>query len=181
MRITEGRIPGVLLIDNEIYKDSRGHFLELWRADSKAFPVFVQENLSVSSQNVLRGLHLQHPHSQGKLVMVLEGKVFDVVVDVRLGSPHFGKHATFELSAESYRQIYIPPGFAHGFYVLSERVTFMYRCTEFYDKSAELTVRWDDPDLGIPWPAGPKEVSQKDREAAPLKGIAFDRLPTFHG
>ena len=178
MRITEGPIPGLKIIENDIYKDSRGHFTELWRVN-KEFPPFVQENLSVSSQNVLRGLHLQNPSGQGKLVVALEGRVFDVAVDVRRGSPHFGKVACFDLSAENYRQVYIPPGFAHGFYVLSQRATFMYRCTDQYNKDAELTIRWDDPALNIPWPAGPKVVSDRDQAAPLLKAIPFDRLPSL--
>lgn len=179
MKISESSIPGLLVLEAEIYKDGRGHFLELWRADSKAFPPFVQENLSVSSQNVLRGLHLQNPHSQGKLVAVLEGRVFDVAVDVRRGSPHFGKHETFELSSDNYRQVYIPPGFAHGFYVLSEKATFLYRCTDVFHKPGELAVKWDDPALGIRWPQGPKIISDRDQSASPLSSIPLDRLPSF--
>lgn len=179
MKITAGKIPGLLIFEPEVYRDSRGHFMELWQKETYPLPPLVQDNLSVSTRGVLRGLHLQHPHGQGKLVTVLEGEVFDVAVDVRKGSPHFGAYECLILSSENYRQFYMPPGFAHGFYVLSERATFLYKVTAYYSKPSELTVKWNDPDIGIPWPTGEVVLSEKDKVGTPLHAIRPELLPSF--
>ncbi|MEO7457521.1 MAG: dTDP-4-dehydrorhamnose 3,5-epimerase [Gemmatimonadaceae bacterium] len=172
MEVSETELPGVLLVQPSVHGDERGFFLETFRqveyaAAGIAGP-FVQDNLSRSRRGVLRGLHFQHPHGQGKLVQVLEGEVFDVAVDVRLGSPFLGKWVGQMLSSETKQQLYIPPGFAHGFLVVSAEALFSYKCTEYYDPASELTLRWDDPALGIEWPACDVLVSAKDRAAITL-------------
>src|SRR5690606_18736040 len=164
--------------------DARGFFLESWhqaRYAEAGLPPFVQDNVSRSSRGTLRGLHAQEPFGQGKLVQVLDGEVFDVAVDIRVGSPTFGRWAGEFLSAANHRQIYIPPGFAHGFCVTSERAIFAYKCTEFYHPETEFSIAWNDPDLNIAWPVDAPIVSQKDARAARLKDIARDRLPSFRG
>jgi dTDP-4-dehydrorhamnose 3,5-epimerase len=141
----------------------------------------VQDNLSRSARGILRGLHLQHPAAQGKLVYVLEGEVFDVAVDVRVGSPSFGRWAAATLSSRDHRQVYIPPGFAHGFCVVSESALFAYKCTEPYAAANEVGVAWNDPALGIPWPMAEPVVSDKDRAHLPLARIDPARLPRWAG
>ena len=185
MKVTKTSLPGVMIFEPKVHGDARGHFVELWAADrysdgGAALP-FVQDNLSVSGRGTLRGLHLQHPHAQGKLVTALQGEVFDVAVDVRVGSPHFGKWFGTTLSSENYRQLYVPPGFAHGFCVVSERATFAYKCTDTYHPETELSVLWNDPEIGIEWPVAEPTLSAKDREALPLSQIAAERLPRFEG
>ncbi len=181
MNVTASPLPGVLVVEPKVYRDDRGHFVEAWsqaRYEAAGLPMpFVQDNLSVSRRGVLRGLHLQNPHGQGKLVMVLQGSVFDVAVDVRVGSPHFGQWYGVELSGESGRQLYIPPGFAHGFAVTSAEAVFLYKCTTTYRPDCELSVRWDDPALGIAWPVADPVLSPKDAQAPLLNEIAPDRLP----
>lgn len=179
MKITEAEIPGVLLIEPKVFPDPRGHFLELYQGQRYPLPPLVQDNISVSTKGVLRGLHLQNPHSQGKLVTVLQGEVFDVAVEVRRGSPHFGRWVGYHLDGKSYRQLYIPAGMAHGFYVLSESATFLYKCTDYYSKASELTIRWDDPQIGITWPGGEKFLSEKDEQGIRLADIDPARLPAF--
>ena len=180
MTVKPTALPGVLLIEPRVFRDGRGHFLETWhearyREAGIAGP-FVQDNVSVSTRGVLRGLHVQNPHPQGKLVGVLEGAVWDVAVDVRPDSPTFRQWVGCTLSGENGHQLWIPPGFAHGFVVTSERAVFAYKCTDVYRPEAELTVRWDDPALGIAWPVEAPELSAKDA-AAPLLGeIGADRL-----
>src|SRR5688572_3366920 len=142
---------------------------------------FVQDNLSRSARGVLRGLHLQHPFAQGKLVYVADGEIFDVAVDVRVGSPSFGRWFSATLSSENKRQLYIPPGFAHGFCVTSDHATFVYKCTELYHPEAELTVAYNDPDLAIPWPVRDPVVSAKDAKGVPLAQIDPGRLPVYSG
>ncbi len=137
---------------------------------------FVQDNISVSKRGALRGLHFQNPNPQGKLVTVLQGEVLDVVVDLRRGSPDFGKWEAVKLSSDNKLQFYIPPGFAHGFLVLSETAMFYYKCTEFYSPKDEMTLRWNDPGIGIDWPAGDPIVSDKDAKGLLLKDIPPDRL-----
>lgn len=174
-------IPGLLLIEPLVHGDARGFFMESYSRDRYAeagLPrEFVQDNLSLSARGILRGLHLQHPHGQGKLCSVLEGEVFDVAVDVRVGSPTFGKWKGVTLSSENKRQVYVPPGFAHGFCVLSERALFLYKCTDFYSAPSELGVAWDDPDIGIDWPVDAPRLSDKDRENPRLKDIPREALP----
>ena len=156
MKVDTMQIPGLLVIEPVVHGDERGFFMEAYSRDRYAeagLPrEFVQDNLSLSAHGTLRGLHLQHPHGQGKLCSTLEGEVFDVAVDVRVGSPTFGRWAGVTLSASNKRQLYVPPGFAHGFCVVSERALFLYKCTNFYSASSELGVAWDDPDIGIDWP-----------------------------
>lgn len=173
MTVTELRLPGLLLIEPDVYRDDRGSFMETW--NERAYrglgieATFVQDNLSSSKHGVLRGLHFQDPHPQGKLVSVPQGKVFDVSVDLRAGSDTYGEWAATTLSAENARQLYIPEGFAHGFLVLSEQALFHYKCTDFYHPEAEGSVRWDDPELDIEWPMEDVTLSEKDA-TAPLLG-----------
>jgi dTDP-4-dehydrorhamnose 3,5-epimerase len=185
MKITPLALPEVLLIEPRVFGDHRGFFFESWSAQRFAeldvAPAFVQDNISFSSRGTLRGLHLQHPHAQGKLVMALTGKVFDVAVDVRVGSPTFGKAVGQELSDENHYQMYVPPGFAHGFCVLSETAHFAYKCTDGYHPETELSVRFDDPDLGIPWPNLAFKLSAKDEAALRLRDIPEARLPAYRG
>ncbi len=181
MKIESREIAGVIVIDPDVFEDSRGYFLETWSRDRYAragvAESFVQDNVSLSCRDTIRGLHLQHPHGQGKLVHVLQGEVFDVIVDVRLGSPTFGRWIATTLSAANHRQIYIPPGVAHGFCVTAEDALFTYKCTEPYHPEAELGISWDDPDLAIPWPAAAPRLSPRDAGFPLLRDIPRERLP----
>ena len=187
MNIIATNLPEVLIIEPKVYGDQRGFFLESFneRAFGEAVgytPHFVQDNHSRSSEAVLRGLHLQRqPHSQGKLVRVSAGCVFDVAVDVRRGSPTFGKWAGTELSADNFRQLWIPPGFAHGFLVVSGSADFLYKTTDYYVPASEVTIRWDDPDIGIAWPlnAGQSPTLSARDSAAPLLRDAQATLPQY--
>ena len=140
---------------------------------------FVQDNVSLSAKGILRGLHLQQPNAQGKLCFVLEGEVFDVAVDVRVGSPTFGQWEGVTLSSMNKRQFYVPPGFAHGFCVLSERAMFSYKCTSFYSAPSEIGVAWNDPEIGIEWPIAQPKLSAKDELNPPLRDIPADSLPRY--
>lgn len=187
MNVVETSIGGVVVIEPRVFGDSRGFFLESFsetRYRAQGIPPlrwggFVQDNLSRSARGTLRGLHLQRPHDQGKLVTVLEGSVIDVAVDVRVGSPTFGRHVRVELSAENKRQLWIPPGMAHGFCVTSDSALFFYKCTDYYHPEAEVGVAWNDPELGIDWPTTSPTLSSKDAAAPRLRDIARDRLPPF--
>ncbi len=156
MRFTPTAIPEVVLIEPEVHGDARGFFMETWHAERfRAAGIgagFVQDNHSLSVRGTLRGLHYQLCHPQGKLVRVVRGAVFDVAVDLRRGSPHCGRWVGMELSAENKRQLWIPAGFAHGFYVLSPEAEFVYKCTDYYAPECERVLLWNDPELGIPWP-----------------------------
>ena len=169
MNVSETALPGVLLIEPRVFSDDRGFFLEtfqLERYGTAGVPtVFVQDNLSRSVRGTLRGLHFQEPKAQGKLVQVTRGTVLDVVVDVRRGSPTFGRWLGMELSGDSPRQLWIPPGFAHGFCVTSESADFWYKCTAPYAPAAERSIRWDDPAIGIVWPVQQPLLSKKDANA----------------
>jgi dTDP-4-dehydrorhamnose 3,5-epimerase len=174
MKITSTSLPEVLILEPKVFGDSRGFFMESYnrRAFNEAVGhdvEFVQDNHSRSTRGVLRGLHYQlPPHAQGKLVRVVQGAVFDVAVDVRRGSPTFGKWDGVELSAENHRQLWIPPGFAHGFLVLSAVADLLYKTTDYYSPADERAMRWDDPDIGIRWPLTTlPALSQRDA-AAPL-------------
>jgi len=184
MKVTAAKIPGLLIIEPTVYADTRGFFMETYSQDRYAkakLPTrFVQDNLSLSMQGTLRGLHLQHPHGQGKLCTVFEGEVFDVAVDVRTGSPSFGQWEGIRLSSESMRQLYIPPGFAHGFCVLSDRALFSYKCTEIYTSENEIGVAWNDEDIGIEWPIDDPCLSHKDSRNPRLRDLPPDRLPRYH-
>ncbi len=176
MKVTETAIPDLKIIEPQVFGDERGYFTETW--NQKVFDrlvtetKFVQDNQSLSCQGILRGLHFQSKFPQGKLVRVTEGEVFDVAVDLRKNSDTFGKWEGVILSSENKKQLWIPPGFAHGFLVLSEKAVFNYKCTEYYFPEHEHTLRWDDPNLNINWPLDtPPVLSKKDME-----GINFSDL-----
>ena len=180
MQIIKTSLPGAIIIEPDVFGDARGFFLETWNrqryAEIGLDIDFVQDNLSYSQQGTLRGLHFQNPRAQGKLVYVLIGEVYDVSVDVRHGSPTFGQWIGVTLSAENKRQLYVPPGFAHGFCVTSENALFAYKCTECYDPKSEGSVLWNDPELGITWPVSEPRLSEKDRHALRLRDIPPGRL-----
>lgn len=184
MKITPTRLPEVLLIEPDVFGDSRGFFLESWHKEKYAASGldvdFVQDNHSRSGQGVLRGLHYQLDKPQGKLVRVVTGSVFDVAVDIRKGSPRFGQWVGMELSEENQHQLYVPPGFAHGFCVLSETADFLYKCTEFYAPKDEHGISWDDPDIGIDWPGKDFRISDKDTRNDPVEAM-YDLLPLYSG
>jgi len=184
MRVITTDLPGVLVIEPRVFGDARGYFLESWQqrryAEHGMVEGFVQDNQSYSRRGVLRGMHIQHPHAQGKLIAVLVGEVFDAVVDVRRGSPWFSRWTGAVLSGDTKRQLWVPPGFAHGFYVLSNEALFSYKCTDYYHAEHEFSVRWDDPAIGIEWPlSGPVVLSAKDRAAPILSAIPPERLPEY--
>jgi len=184
VKIIETALPEVLLVEPTVFGDHRGFFLETWNRQrylEAGFPdvTFVQDNHSRSRKGVLRGLHFQLNHPQGKLVQVATGAVFDVAVDIRVGSPHFGKWVGYELSEENHRQLWVPPGFAHGFCVLSETVDFIYKCTDLYRPDDEGGVLWNDPEIGIDWHVDAPLLSEKDKQYPSLSQIAADRLPQY--
>ena len=168
MKVEETALPGVLLLKPRIHRDSRGAFQETWNLrtmQEAGLPTtWVQDNFSVSKKNVLRGMHYQIAQPQGKLVRVVYGAVLDVAVDLRRSSPHFGKHVAIELSEENGATLWIPPGFGHGFLALAD-VGFTYKVTEYYSPTAERTIRWNDPDLAIRWPADASSIIISDRDA----------------
>jgi dTDP-4-dehydrorhamnose 3,5-epimerase len=181
MNVTATDLPEVLTIEPKLFGDRRGFFLETYQlpryTDFGVGRPFVQDNMSRSSYGVLRGLHLQNPMAQGKLVTALRGRVLDVAVDVRLGSPNFGRHVAVELSEENRRQLWVPRGFAHGFVVLSETADFFYKCDELYSPHDEISVRWDDPAIGISWSVESPSLSAKDAAAPLLSEIK--NLPVY--
>jgi len=181
MTVTETALPGLYVIDLDVYADERGDFRETWNAHAYAEQGlgsgFVQDNLSRSKPGVLRGLHFQNPHPQGKLITVLQGTVYDVAVDIRAGSGTFGEWHGTRLSAENARQLYVPEGFAHGFVVTGKtEALFHYKCTDVYAPEAEGTIRWDDPALGIDWPVEDPLLSEKDRTAPGVDALPDDRF-----
>lgn len=183
MNVIETELPGVLLLEPKVFGDARGFFMETYHSkryrDAGIREEFVQDNLSFSAKGVLRGLHFQKPNAQGKLVYVLQGEVFDVAVDIRKGSPQFGKWFGKVLSAENKRQLYIPPGFAHGFVVTSETALFAYKCSELYDPASERSIIWNDPGIGIDWPLRQPALSGKDAAAPTLAAIDRSFLPEY--
>lgn len=184
MNIEQTPLPGVLLVHPDVFGDHRGYFKESWNqrkyAEQGLAVDFVQDNLSFSRKGILRGLHFQNPMAQGKLVQALQGEVFDVAVDIRKGSPHFGQWYGVVLSAENHLQLYVPEGFAHGFCVLSDTALFAYKCTEFYNPQTEFSLRYDDPDIGIAWPLdGEPSLSAKDINAVSLKDFPAESLPVY--
>lgn len=185
MTVEETGLPGVLLLKPPVFGDARGWFRETWRAERYAeagIPDrFVQDNVSFSGRGVLRGLHFQQPHGQGKLLSVLCGEVWDVAVDVRAGSPTFGRWTGCVLSAGNGWQLWIPPGFAHGFVVTAAEAVLSYKCTAAYHPDAESTLRWDDPDLAIAWPVTSPTVSDRDAAGTRLRDLPRERLPRFGG
>ena len=183
MRVTETALPGVLLLEPRVFRDSRGAFLEVWQQERYAglgiAPTFVQDNVSRSAAGVLRGLHVQYPQSQGKLVSVLRGEVFDVAVDIRRGSPTYLRWVGCRLSCENAHQLYVPAGFAHGFVVTSDEAVVFYKCTVPYRAEFDLSIAWNDPEIGVEWPVAAPTLSDKDARAQPLRAIAPDRLPSY--
>lgn len=180
MKVRPTAIPDVLVIEPKVFGDERGFFVETWHAaryaESGLRFQFVQDNHSRSAGGVLRGLHYQIGRPQGKLVGVVRGEVFDVAVDLRRSSPTFGRWVGETLSATSHRQLWVPPGFAHGFYVTSDSADLMYKCTDFYSPEDERTVRWDDPTLGIEWPLRGTAPVLSAKDSA---GLALRDAPTF--
>ena len=185
MKVIETKLPGVLIVEPKVFGDARGYFLESFQAaryaEAGMAGPFVQDNLSFSRRGILRGLHLQNPRPQGKLVQVLQGEVFDVAVDVRVGSPTFGQWEGVVLSQENARQLYVPPGFAHGFLVTGETALFAYKCTDYYAPQSEISVLWNDPDIGIEWPRIEPQLSAKDAAGLRLADIDSARLPKYTG
>lgn len=183
MNVIETNLPGVLIIEPKVFGDSRGFFFETWHKaryeEAGIKGNFVQDNCSFSVKGVLRGLHFQNPNTQGKLVAVLQGKVFDVAVDIRIGSPTFGQWTGVILSGENHQQLWIPEGFAHGFCVISDTAYFSYKCTDLYTPPAEGGIIWNDPDIGIEWPTAQVTLSDKDQLYPRLKDVAPERLPKY--
>ena len=176
MRFTPTALPEVILVEPDVHRDERGFFLESYHAEKYSQGgirgPFVQDNHSRSVQGTLRGLHAQLRRPQGKLVRAVEGEMLDVAVDIRPGSPTFGRWVAARLSGENFRQLYIPSGFAHGFCVLSPVVHVEYKCTDFYDRADEIAIAWNDPDIGIDWPIAEPMLSAKDQAAPRLRELA---------
>jgi dTDP-4-dehydrorhamnose 3,5-epimerase len=183
MKIITTFIEGILIIEPKTFKDKRGFFMETYNQDrytkSGINATFVQDNLSYSMKNTLRGLHFQIKHPQAKLIQVISGKIFDVAVDLRPGFATFGKWTGFHLSGENRRQVFIPEGFAHGFCVLSESALFHYKCSDFYAPDDESGIIWSDPDIGIKWPVENPIVSEKDKQYQKFSELIADELPSF--
>ena len=181
MKIIDIELPGVKIIEPDVFPDGRGFFLETFQEKRyREFGIdvsFVQDNLSFSTKNTLRGLHYQYPHAQAKLVQVVQGDVLDVIVDIRRGSPTFGRWRGIRLSQENHRQLFVPAGFAHGYCVLSDSAVFTYKCSDYYAPDCEKGVLWSDPDIGIDWPAKDPILSEKDGLYPCLRDIAPDDLP----
>ncbi len=181
MKLIETGIPGLVVVEPVVYGDSRGFFMETWNADrygACGLPDrFVQSNISRSAAGVIRGLHYQHPCAQGKLVSVLQGRVFDVAVDIRSDSPTFRQWAGVELSASNHRQLYVPEGFAHGFCVLGDSALLSYLCTTPFNAECDAGIAWNDPDIGIEWPLEPQSLSARDRMAPRLRDVPVECLP----
>jgi dTDP-4-dehydrorhamnose 3,5-epimerase len=174
-RFLRQALPDVILVEPDVHRDDRGFFLETWQRErwreSGIAGEFVQDNHSRSARGVLRGLHLQVRHPQGKLVRCVEGEVYDVAVDVRPGSATFGQWTAATLRADDFRQLWVPQGFAHGFCVVSEHAQFEYKCTDFYAPGDEITLAWDDPSLAIPWPTTEPSLAEKDRRGLSLAEV----------
>ena len=182
MNVIETVIPDIMIIDPEIFEDSRGFFMETFheqKFSDRGLPVrFAQDNHSYSVKGTLRGLHYQLKYPQGKLVRVVRGEVYDVAVDIRVGSPYFGRWVGEILSEQNRRQIYIPPGFAHGFCVLSDCADFLYKCTEIYEPQDDYGILWNDPDIGITWPELDYIISKKDQRHLCLEDLK-SKLPQY--
>jgi dTDP-4-dehydrorhamnose 3,5-epimerase len=183
VKVSSLDIPGALLIEPSLFRDLRGVFCETFHAQRYAeaglSDRFVQDNFSRSVRDTLRGLHFQEPHAQGKLVMVVEGAVFDVIVDIRRGSPTFRTWQGVELSSDNYRQLYVPAGCAHGFCVTTEEAAVLYKCTDFYSPKDERGIIWNDPALGISWPVAAPLLSPKDQTYRTLTAM-HEELPDYH-
>jgi dTDP-4-dehydrorhamnose 3,5-epimerase len=185
MKVLKTGLPGVLIIEADVFKDGRGYFMETYHrkryAEAGIDCPFVQDNLSYSTRGTLRGLHYQYPHDQAKLVQVITGEVFDVAVDIRRGSPAFGQWTGEYLSDKNKRQLFIPKGFAHGFCVLSDTAIFLYKCSNFYAPDSEKGVLYSDPDLAIDWPVNEPILSDKDSKYPRLKDVPGKHLPGVKG
>ena len=183
MKVLPTEIGAVVIIEPEVFGDQRGFFLESFQrrryGESGIDTDFVQDNISFSVRNTLRGLHFQNPRGQAKLVQVLEGEIYDVAVDIRRGSPTFGQWTSALLSGDNHRQFFLPAGFAHGFCVISETALFMYKCSEYYAPESEAGICWNDPDLAIPWPIQNPILSQRDSNFPQLRAIDPNRLPVY--
>jgi dTDP-4-dehydrorhamnose 3,5-epimerase len=182
MQIIPTNLPDVIEVIPDVYSDSRGYFLETYqniryKANGIKFS-FVQDNLSYSKKNTLRGLHFQHPNGQGKLIQVVKGEIYDVAVDVRRNSPTFGQWVGVVLSDTDIKQLFVPAGFAHGFYVISKEAYVLYKCTEYYSSECELGILWSDPFIGIDWPTQTPLISPKDGRNLPLNEIVPSQLPS---
>jgi dTDP-4-dehydrorhamnose 3,5-epimerase len=175
MKVTLTEVPGLLVLQPQRFEDNRGFFEELYSnsryAELGIRAPFVQDNFSRSSRGVLRGLHLQNPNAQGKLVSIVRGAILDIAVDVRIGSPAFGRHVSMELSEENHCQLYLPRGCAHGFVVLSDSADFLYKCDAYYSPKDELVIRWDDPALAIDWRVSHPAMSPRDAQAPLLADV----------
>jgi dTDP-4-dehydrorhamnose 3,5-epimerase len=182
VRVTSTAIPDVLIVEPDVHADGRGFFLETYHADRyRQHGIdgpFVQDNHSRSVAGTLRGLHLQLQRPQGKLIRVIEGEILDVAVDVRRGSPTFGRWVGVSLDAQSFKQVYVPPGFAHGFCVVSPIAQVEYKCTDLYDPAGEIGIAWDDPALAIAWPVADPVLSPRDQRH-PLLAAVLDQLPAY--
>ena len=183
MKSIETSLPGVLEIQPQVFRDARGFFFETYHkihfAEFGISGQFVQDNHSSSIKGTLRGLHYQLRHPQAKLCRVIEGEALDVAVDIRAGSPQFGNWASVHLSAKDQNQIYIPAGFAHGFLALTDRVQFLYKCSDFYDPKDEFGILWSDPDLAIDWGVDNPLVSEKDAKCPRLSAVPIQSLPQY--
>jgi dTDP-4-dehydrorhamnose 3,5-epimerase len=183
MKVLSTELDGALVIEPIVFGDQRGFFLESFQKqryrDAGIDTEFVQDNISFSVRHTLRGLHYQYPRGQAKLVQVLQGEIYDVAVDIRQGSPTFGRWAGVVLSGENRHQFFLPEGFAHGFCVMSATALFMYKCSAYYAPEDEGGICWNDPDLGIPWPVQAPILSERDRTLPPLSGVVSHRLPVY--
>jgi len=183
LKFIETSLPGVIIVETDVYKDSRGIFMETFHqkkyADGGISKPFLQDNFSRSRKGTLRGLHYQLNHPQAKLVYVTTGEIYDAVVDIRIGSPTFGKWVGIYLSSENRRQIFIPEGFAHGFCVLSETTDFVYKCSDMYYPGDDHGILWSDPEVGIDWPVKAPLLSEKDRRLFPLNETPQELLPLY--
>lgn len=181
MKFLETDLPGILIVEPDVFEDPRGYFMETHHrdkfADAGIAHPFVQDNHAHSVRETLRGLHFQEPHPQGKLVRVVSGKIFDVAVDIRRDSPDFGRWVGVELSSENRRQLWVPPGFAHGYCVLTDDCDVIYKCTQIYSPEHDHVIAWNDPDIGIEWPVSEPVLSDRDRAAPLLEEVA--RRPFF--
>ena len=181
MKVVETKLPGVRLLESSVHRDTRGYFEEVFRHQNLSLlgdgSQLVQDNHSRSQKNVLRGLHFQEPHAQGKLVRVLAGSLQDVVVDVRRGSPNFGQWCSFDLAAGDGKSLWIPGGFAHGILALEDNTDLFYKVTNYWSPEAERTIRWDDPDINITWQSDTPLLNKNDAQAPYLRDIA--ELPKY--
>ena len=184
MRFLATALQGVVIVEPDVHRDGRGYFLETYHAEryreGGIDGPFVQDNQSRSAGGTVRGLHLQRRRMQGKLIRVIEGEIYDVAVDVRRGSPTFGRWVAVTLSAENFKQCYVPPGFAHGFLVVSPSAQVEYKCTDLYDRTSEIGIAWNDPAIAIPWPVAEPILSERDRRNPTLAEVV-DSLPQWHG